>query len=210
MSSASIRFSSRTSTPPAAAGCASRKSARLQDGLRLADQPLQRPVAAALDARRDARQRGDRAEPAAASGKREGRDVVLDPGLVADERRRPEQVDRAVWPDQAAAGERRARREEQAPARRRGSPSWARGVAVASHDLRRGRPPGRRWPLRLQSSAIGSLGRDRARPGMPDRTDLARPLFARSQRAYPAGRTVRHPGPSLQEPTRGRVMYVRS
>ena len=123
----------------AGAAAATRRRRTRWTGLGLADQPLERPVAALHDARRDAGQRRDRAERAAAARELEGGDVVLDAVVVAGEGRRPEQVDGAVRADQPAAGERRGDRQEEAEDRRReaesgtdrvvscriASPSWA-------------------------------------------------------------------------------------
>ena len=78
-------------------------------GARLEDEALEGPVAALLDGRRLVREGDDRAELPAAPGVLEGRDVVLDPLVVARERRRPQQADRSVGADQAAAGEGRCR-----------------------------------------------------------------------------------------------------
>ena len=92
---------------------ASRNRPSRADGrIRLADQALERPVAALLDARGDARERRDRAEGAAAALELECRHVVLDAVVVARERRRSEQVDGAIRPDEPAAGEGRAGHED--------------------------------------------------------------------------------------------------
>ena len=72
-------------------------------GSGFADQPLEGPVAAALDLVRNAGQRDERAELAAAARELERRDVVLDAVVVASEGRRAEQIDRAVRPDEARA-----------------------------------------------------------------------------------------------------------
>jgi hypothetical protein len=83
-----------------------------RDRVRLLDEALERPVATLLDARRDAGQGSQRAEGSAAALELEGRDVVLDAVVVADERRRPEEVHRPVRADEATAGEGRCGREQ--------------------------------------------------------------------------------------------------
>src|SRR5438045_924504 len=72
------------------------RRAELLRGFRLANETLERPVAAADDVARDARQRHERAEPPAAASELERRDVVLDAVVVAGERRGAEQIDGTV------------------------------------------------------------------------------------------------------------------
>ena len=110
MSSASILTFISSSAPAAAGRARRRRSAARCGRVRLADQPLERPVAALHDARRDAGQRRDRAERAATARELEGGDVVLHAVVVAGEGRRPEQVHRAVGADEPAARERRVPR----------------------------------------------------------------------------------------------------
>ena len=85
-------------------------------------QALERPVAALLDARRDPGERRQRAELATAAGELERRDVVLHAVVVGGERGGPEEVDRAVRPDQTAAGEGRRGRQDRDE---RGAPAAA-------------------------------------------------------------------------------------
>src|SRR6185436_7564341 len=104
-----------------------------EDRTGLADEALERPVAALLDTRRHAGERRDRAELPAAAGELEGGHVVLGAVVVAGERRRPQEVDRAVRPDQSPAGEGGSRREKDRKGRRRdtqGDPRPASGSAV--------------------------------------------------------------------------------
>src|SRR5437867_5659616 len=77
--------------------------------LRLADEALERPVAALFHGGGNTWQGNERAELPASALELERRDVVLDAVVVAGEGRRPEQVDRAVGADQARAGRRRLR-----------------------------------------------------------------------------------------------------
>ena len=94
MSSASMRTSCSTSR---AVRVGAPRSARAPQAprrrRRLLLQALQRPGAAALDLRRHARQRDQRAELAAAAQELERRDVVLDAVVVGGERRRAAEVD---------------------------------------------------------------------------------------------------------------------
>src|SRR6185436_2377692 len=76
-----------------------------QRRLGLADEALEGPVAALLHLRRDAGERRERSECAATARELERRDVVLLAVVIRGERRRLEQVDRAVGPDQASAGQ---------------------------------------------------------------------------------------------------------
>ena len=104
MSSASIVTSIRTSALAAAAVRAEREEALRAPGIRLADQALERPVAALLDTRRYPGEWRQAAEGTPAAGEFERGDVVLDPVVVARERRRPQEVDRPVGTDEPAAG----------------------------------------------------------------------------------------------------------
>ena len=101
-----------------AAAARPRQEERLGDRVRLADEALEGPVAALLDARRDPGERRQRAERAAAAGELEGGDVVLRAVVVGGQRRRAQQVDRAVRADQAAAGEGRRGRQRDDEERR--------------------------------------------------------------------------------------------
>jgi hypothetical protein len=106
-----------------ASNAAARKSGapegvELLDRFGLADQPLERPVAALDDARRDARQGRDRAERAAATRELEGGHIVLDAVVVTREGRRPKEVHGPVRADQPAARERRGDRQKEAEDRR--------------------------------------------------------------------------------------------
>ena len=113
----------------------------------LADQALEGPVAALLDARRHPGEGRQRPERPAATGELEGRDVVLLAVVVGGQRRRPEEVDRAVRPDQSAAREGRRRRqrdEEQGGAHRGGEPAPGRWIGRIIVDLLGATdPPGR-------------------------------------------------------------------
>src|SRR6185295_3018111 len=87
------------------------------------------------DAGRHAGERRDGAERPAAAGELEGGHVVLGAVVVTGECRRPQEVDRAVRPDQSAAGEGGSRREKDCQARRgdtQGDPCPASGSAVPS------------------------------------------------------------------------------
>jgi hypothetical protein len=68
---------------------------------------LQRPVAAALDLRRDPGQRHDRADRLAGPAELEAGHVALDAVVVSGERGRAGELDGAVLADQAAARDRR-------------------------------------------------------------------------------------------------------
>ena len=81
------------------------------DRIRLANEALERPVAALLDARRDPGERRQRPEGPTAAGEPEGRDVVLLAVVVRRQGRGLEQVHRPVRPDEPAAGEGRAGRQ---------------------------------------------------------------------------------------------------
>ncbi len=89
------------------AGGAGGEDRGLRDRLGLADEALEGPVAALLDLRRDPGEWRERPERPAAAGELERGDVVLLAVVVARQRRRAEQVDRAVRPDQPAAGQHR-------------------------------------------------------------------------------------------------------
>ena len=105
MSRASMVTSMRTSADfGCGAGEAEGEEVALLLGLGLEAQALERPVAALLDARRDAREGRQAAERTATTGELERGHVVLVPVVVARERRRPQEIDRAVGPDQSAAG----------------------------------------------------------------------------------------------------------
>ncbi len=77
---------------------------RLRDGIRLTDESLEGPVTALLDARRYSGEWRETAERTSATGELEGRHVVLDPVVIARERRRPQEVDRPIRSDEPAAG----------------------------------------------------------------------------------------------------------
>ena len=81
-------------------------------------------------------QRRDAAECPAAAGERERGDVVLLAVVIARERRRPEEVDCAVGPDEAATGEGR-RRDDRDEGERGGDPAPARTTVRVMTD-----PPG--------------------------------------------------------------------
>ena len=69
----------------------------------LAGEALQRPVAAAFDLRRHARQRDDRADLFTDAGELEARDVALHTVVVRGERRRAHELDRPVLAHETAA-----------------------------------------------------------------------------------------------------------
>jgi len=73
------------------------------DGVHLALESLQRPVAGAFDLRRLAGERDDRAEGLRCAGELEARDVVLDTVVIRGERRGAHKVHRAVVGDEAPA-----------------------------------------------------------------------------------------------------------
>ena len=97
-----------------ALGAAAASGARRR---RFADQSLQGPGAAALDAGGHVGQRDERAELAAAAQELEGGDVVLDAVVVGRQGRRAAEVDRAVRADQPGAGEGRAGENERSQQR---------------------------------------------------------------------------------------------
>jgi hypothetical protein len=80
------------------------REVRLGNGVRLTDKPLERPVAALLDARRYSGERRQAAERASATSELEGRHVMLDPVVITRERRRPQEIDRPIRSDEPAAG----------------------------------------------------------------------------------------------------------
>ena len=97
-----MRTSASSRAAPAARG-----RARLGHRFGLADEALEGPVAALLDLRRHPGEWRQRAERPATAGELERGDVVLLAIVVARQRRRAEQVDRAIRPDQPATGEHR-------------------------------------------------------------------------------------------------------
>ena len=86
-------------------------------GVGLDAEPLERPVAALLDARRYPGEWRETAEGATATGELERGDVVLHPVVVSGERRRPEQVDGPIGTDEPAAGQSggRSHRDQEEP-----------------------------------------------------------------------------------------------
>src|SRR4029077_7163309 len=88
--------------------------ANCRNGVRLADEPLERPVATLLDATGDAGERRQRAERAAATLKLECRHVVLYAFVVANEGRGSEQVDGTIRADEPTAGQDGCRGQEHA------------------------------------------------------------------------------------------------
>ncbi len=81
-----------------------REQEALRDRFGLEAQPLQRPVATLDDLARDPGEWREAAERPAAARELERRDVVLLPGVIAGERRRPEEIDCPVGADEPAAG----------------------------------------------------------------------------------------------------------
>ena len=86
------------------AGAAGEVECGLGRGIRLADEALEGPVAAANDIGRDAGERGDAAERAATARECEGRHVVLHAGVVTGKGRGAQQVHRTVRADEPATG----------------------------------------------------------------------------------------------------------
>ena len=106
MSRASMRTFISSSAESAAAAALAANWSGFAARLGLLDEALEGPVAALLDLRGDPGERRQRPELAtAATGELEGRDVVLHAVVVGGQGRGPQQVDRAVRADQAAAGE---------------------------------------------------------------------------------------------------------
>ena len=167
MSSASIFVSRITSARPRSTPAAVGRG-DLRDGWRdLAREPLQRPVAAALDGGRHRRQRHDRPDLLALAGELERRDVALDAGVIRRQRGRADQLDRAVLAHQAAA---------RAGGRREPAATASATTPAATSDLLHTRPR----PIR-HGTPLGTAGR----PMRPNRT-LGRRAAARFGSRDPA------------------------
>ena len=193
MSRASIRtFMISSARDADGAAAASKANERLALGLGLADQPLEGPVAALLDARRDRGQRRDRAERAAAAGELERRDVVLDAVVVAGERRRPEEVDRAVRSDEPATGERRTSGQEESQQRCREDDAESPHRSVS-------------WAVGPGGSALAPVtpsgGTEVPAASVAERAQLA---------ATRCGRRRRRPRPGCREPPSVAVKTIRT